>query len=156
MQGVSSPGIWPTPVASLGSEAFSRGERVGLSHFRDAVRRHLMLVVVVTVVATVLTLIWVLPRPPIYQASSSFVVRPVADDDSARVRAFDTLIRGVSINATYATIARSDSVRLSAIERIGNPADAGDYVVSADIVTGTNVIQVVVTGEEPETVLALN
>lgn len=90
-----------------------------------------------------------------YEASSTFVVRPRLVESSDVIRAIDTLARGVEINATYAAIARSDQI-LNAAEDQFDPGEAPEVdSVSAKVLTGTNIIEISVTGPEPEGVQAM-
>lgn len=87
-------------------------------------------------------------QPDVYEASGTFVVRPRTVDGSEVVRAIDTLNRSVEIGATYAFIARSDVIEDQAKE--GLSGNYGGLSVSADLIPGTNVIEIAVTGEDPQ------
>lgn len=102
-------------------------------------------------VTTLLTIMLVVPQPWVYGASGTFVVRPRSVDSAEVVRAIDTLIRGVEINSTYATIARSESIRDRARARLGPDFSASGMNVDADVLTGTNVLVISVRGPDPET-----
>lgn len=89
-------------------------------------------------------------QPDVYASTATFVVRPASVEGSEIVRAFDTLIRGVEINATYAAIARSELVKQRAnraLDRLG--IERHPSTVEAEVVTGTNIISISVRGEDP-------
>ena len=90
-----------------------------------------------------------------YESSNTFVVRPRVVESSDVIRAIDTLARGVEINATYAAIARSDQIQGRA-EQHFDPEEVPDVdSVSAQVLTGTNIIEITVSGSEPEGVQAM-
>ncbi|HEV8296155.1 MAG TPA: hypothetical protein VGQ20_02620 [Acidimicrobiales bacterium] len=91
----------------------------------------------------------VVPKPDVYKSSASFVVRPHELSGGDEIRAIDTLIRGVSINATYASIARSKLIRDRAKASLGPAFDATGLKVSAEVVTGTNILSISVRGLDP-------
>lgn len=100
-------------------------------------------------------LAYALPLPDVYESKATFVVRPTSVEGSEIVRAFDTLIRGVEINATYAAIARSDLVKGRAAQRLETQGiDTTALTVGAEVVTGTNIVAIDVRGEDPEAVAA--
>lgn len=90
-----------------------------------------------------------------YESSNTFVVRPRVVESSDVIRAIDTLARGVEINATYAAIARSEQIQARA-EQHFDPDEIPDVnSVSAQVLTGTNIIEISVTGPEPDSVQAM-
>jgi capsular polysaccharide biosynthesis protein len=97
-----------------------------------------------------LTTILVVQQPWIYQSEGTFVVRPRTVEADEIVRAFDTLNRGIEINATYAAIAKSDLVKQRARESVGSSTRGLN--IGADIVPGTNMIRISVTGTDPDLV----
>jgi capsular polysaccharide biosynthesis protein len=117
-----------------------------LKRLVELARRRWFIVAAVFIVTTTLTVLATLSKPAMYESSGSFVVRPRAG--KTEVQAFDTLIRGVEINATYATIARSGLVRSRAEERLG-PGPWGNIRVSAEAVTGTNTLKIGATARDP-------
>jgi capsular polysaccharide biosynthesis protein len=87
-------------------------------------------------------------QPWIYESSGTYIVRPRAEAAGEIVAAFTALSRGVEINSTYAAIARSDAVFDAATEALG--VSATGLSVSAEVITGTNMIRISVRGQEPE------
>jgi uncharacterized protein involved in exopolysaccharide biosynthesis len=119
---------------------------VELKRLVELGRRRWFVVAAVFIVTTTLTVLATLSKPAVYESSGSFVVRPRAG--KTEVQAFDTLIRGAEINATYAAIARSDLVRSRAERRLGRgPWD--NIHVSAEAVTGTNTLKIGATARDP-------
>jgi capsular polysaccharide biosynthesis protein len=125
-----------------------------LIRYAQIVRRWWYLALVALVATVVTSLVLVNDAPVTYSTEGTFVVRPRATTSEDTVRAFDTLVRGVEINATYAEIAQSELVR----DRARAHLDAADaevpMSVDASIVTGTNLLQLTVTGPDPEAVHA--
>jgi capsular polysaccharide biosynthesis protein len=94
-------------------------------------------------------------QTPTYQSSATFLVRPRSDDASEDARAFDALIRGVTINTTYASIARSQLIRDRAEDRMDPEARADDMSVSANVLTDTNIVSLNVKGPDSDHVFDL-
>lgn len=117
-----------------------------LRRYLQIIRAWWWLVLIAFVVTAGATLALVLPQPPVYESKGTFVVRPRSLDSEEVVNAFDTLIRGVEINATYAAIARSDLIRSRAEERVGPEVSTSDLSVDAQVVTGTNIVSISVRG----------
>lgn len=90
-----------------------------------------------------------------YESSNTFVVRPRVVESADVIRAIDTLARGVEINATYAAIARSDQIQQRATEHFDSEEIPEIKSVSAQVLTGTNIIEITVTGSDPEGVRAM-
>lgn len=123
-----------------------------LRRYLDLIRTHWGVVVLAFSVTVGLTTILVVQQPWVYQSEGTFVVRPRTVEADEIVRAFDTLNRGVEINATYAAIAKSDLVKQRARDAVGSSTQGLN--IGADIVTGTNMIRISVTGTEPDLVHA--
>jgi len=123
---------------------------VELRRYLQIIRAWWWLVLIAFVVTAGATLALVLPQPPVYESKGTFVVRPRSLDSEEVVNAFDTLIRGVEINATYAVIARSDLIRSRAEERVGPEVSTSDLSVDAEVVTGTNIVSISVRGLDRE------
>lgn len=104
---------------------------------------------------TAVTVSSVASQRPSYESSATFVVRPRPDDASQDARAFDALIRGVTINTTYASIARSRVIRDRAEEELDPAARHDEMTVSARVLTDTNIVSVSVRGPDPDNVLEL-
>lgn len=126
-----------------------------LARYLRIVGRWWPLVANVFVVAVVATVVLVQQQPAVYESSGTFVVRPRSVDQEDAVRAFDTLIRGVEINATYAAIAKSGMIRDLAQDRLDDAGVDGKASVAAEIVTGTNILELTVQGPDPGHVHAL-
>lgn len=126
-----------------------------LRRYIEVTRRWWWLVGLAFIVTAAVTVSSVASQTPTYASSATFLVRPRSDDASEDARAFDALIRGVTINTTYASIARSDLVRNRAEERMDPEARADDMSVSARVLTDTNIVSLSVKGPDPDHVLAL-
>lgn len=123
-----------------------------LRRYLDLIRTHWGVVLLAFSATVGLTTVLVVQQPWIYQSEGTFVVRPRTVEADEIVRAFDTLNRGVEINATYAAIAKSDLVKQRARESVGT-STAG-MSIGADIITGTNMIRISVSGTDPDLVHA--
>jgi capsular polysaccharide biosynthesis protein len=102
-----------------------------------------------------LTVTFVDQQPSIYETEATFVIRPRTVNTADGVRAIDTLTRGVEISSTYATIARSDLIRDRAEQRVDPALNTSGLKVSSQVVTSTNILEVTVSGQDPEAIQAL-
>jgi capsular polysaccharide biosynthesis protein/GGDEF domain-containing protein len=118
------------------------------------VRRYWPVMLVALIVVSSITAFAAVRQPWIYESSGTFVVRPRSSDSQETVKAIDTLIRGVEINSTYATIARSALIKDLAAERLDSDVKVGKMSVSADVVTGTYILKISVRGPSPDHVAA--
>lgn len=121
-----------------------------LRRYLDLIRDHWGIVVLAFSVTVGLTTVLAVQQPWVYESEGTFVVRPRSVEADEIVRAFDTLNRGVEINATYAAIAESSLVKQKAREITGESTSG--ISIGADIVPGTNMIRIAVTGTDPELV----
>jgi capsular polysaccharide biosynthesis protein len=128
---------------------------VELRRYLEVALRWWWLVGLALLATAVVTVSSVATQTPTYQSSATFLVRPRSDDASEDARAFDALIRGVTINTTYASIARSQLIRDRAEERMDPEARADDMSVSAKVLTDTNIVSLNVKGPDPDHVLDL-
>lgn len=99
---------------------------------------------------TAAVLVW--QQPSLYESTGTYVVRPRSLETTDELRAFDTLVRGAEINATYAAVARSAAIRERAEAVLDAALPADGLTVSADVLTGTNVLSISVEGHDPEAV----
>jgi protein tyrosine kinase modulator len=128
---------------------------VELRRYLEVSRRWWWAVALAFLVTTAVTVSSVAFQESTYESSATFVVRPRPIDGSQDARAFDALIRGVTINTTYATIARSQLIRDRAEAQLDPAAREDDMSVGAKVLTDTNVMSLSVTGPDADHVLAL-
>ena len=126
-----------------------------LRRYLDIIVRRWWIALTAFAVTTGATMFWVLPQPKVYESAGTFVVGPRAVNAEESVRAFDTLARGEAINATYASIASSDLVRARAEARVDPSIETNGLDVSAEVLTGTNILEISVRGSDPEAVKEL-
>lgn len=89
-------------------------------------------------------------QPWVYEADATFVVRPRLVDAGDAVKAIDTLIRGGEINETFAGIATSDAIVDQAKATLGKDVvKRSETSVRADVVAGTNILRLTVSGRDP-------
>ncbi|MDH4118869.1 MAG: Wzz/FepE/Etk N-terminal domain-containing protein [Acidimicrobiia bacterium] len=124
-----------------------------LKQFLKVIWRRWWLAAVAAAVTLGLTFIYTSRQPWVYEAEATFVVRPRLVDAADSLKATDTLIRGAEINSTFAGIARSEIVGDRAAEVVGSDRVKGQGMsVRTDVVAGTNILRITVSGGEPELV----
>jgi capsular polysaccharide biosynthesis protein len=128
---------------------------VELRRYLEVSRRWWWLVSLALLATAAVTVASVASQTPAYQSSATFLVRPRSEDASEDARAFDAVIRGVTINTTYASIASSELIRDRAEERMDPQARADEMSVSAKVLTDTNIVSLSVKGPDADHVLAL-
>lgn len=126
-----------------------------LRRYLEVSLRWWWLVALAFLATTAVTVSSVASQPATYETTATFVVRPRPVDPSDEAQAFDALIRGVTINTTYASIARSDLIRDRAEEQLDPAAQRDDMSVSAKVLTDTNIVSVTVKGPDPDNVVDL-
>jgi GGDEF domain-containing protein/capsular polysaccharide biosynthesis protein len=125
-----------------------------LSRYWAVVRDHWIFFVGGLVITAMLASVFALNQPDVYRSSATFVVRPRVVEGSEVVRAIDTLNRSVEIGSTYAFIARSELIKDLARDTLDDD-DVGAVTIGADLVPGTNVVEIVATGLDPEDTAAM-
>jgi capsular polysaccharide biosynthesis protein len=128
---------------------------VELRRYLEVSLRWWWVVALAFVATTAVTVASVAAQSATYESSATFVVRPRPVDPSLDARAFDALIRGVTINTTYASIARSQLIRDRADEQLDPGARRDDMSVSAKVLTDTNIVSISVKGPDPDNVVDL-
>jgi uncharacterized protein involved in exopolysaccharide biosynthesis len=102
--------------------------------------------VLVTIMATI-TLVGTPTR--MYESRASFVIQPQASEEGDQVRALGALVQGSSVGETYASIARSKLVRERAAATLTPEQRRQHMPVSAEVVTGTRIINLTVQSKNP-------
>ena len=126
-----------------------------LYRYLQIMRRRWLFTAIGFLLTAGLTVAFVNEQPSVYESTATFVIRPRtmnADDD---LRAIDTLTRGVEVSSTFATVARSDLIRDRAKLRLDTSTPTSGMTVTSEVVTSTNILEVSVTGGDPEAVHAL-
>jgi len=121
-----------------------------LTYYFRIIGRRWPFVLVGLLLTVGLTVVFLQRQPLVYRSTSTVVVRPQTVDSEDGVRAIDTLTRGVEITSTYATIARSDLIRNRATERLDPSLDTSGTKVSSEVLTATSILEISVTGGDPE------
>lgn len=124
-------------------------------HYLRLIRKHWLIFSIGLIVTSGGGVLAAQSQPEVYESRGTYVVRPASADDSDVVRAFDTLIRGVEINATYAAIARSDVIRDRAAAAVDPATEASVQSIKAEPITGTNIIEIAVQADDPEAAAAM-
>jgi capsular polysaccharide biosynthesis protein len=117
--------------------------------------RRWWVVLIAFVATTLLTLLWVMPKPDVYESSGTYVVQPRGDQNPDSVRALEALIRGTQINATYALIARSAAIKDAAVARLASVPEGARLKLDAEAVTGTNALEISASARDNEAAHAL-
>jgi capsular polysaccharide biosynthesis protein len=120
-----------------------------LRRYLQIIRRRWWFVLGAFSFTTAATAWLVMSQPPVYESKGTFVVRPQSQDPEQAVEAVDTLIRGAQINATYAEIARSERIRARAGAQLGESTSTSGLSVTAEALTGTNILSISVRGRDP-------
>ena len=111
------------------------------------------LILIAIILTVVPTYFYVNNQPWIYEATTTFVIRPRASstaDTEEFVKAVDTLSNRVEINTTFAEVASSDIVKSRAVESLGlSGEERKGLKISSRVVAGTNVLEITVQGLDP-------
>jgi capsular polysaccharide biosynthesis protein len=117
-------------------------------HYLLILRKRWVVALTAFLATSALTVVFASRQPALYESSATYVVRPrTASADT--LRATDTLIRGVEIHSTYATIVRSDLIEERAKARLGPGVDTSETSVGSRVITETNIVEISVTGPDP-------
>jgi capsular polysaccharide biosynthesis protein len=119
-----------------------------LRRYLQVCTRYWWLVAIAFLVAGGVTVSRVRSREPVYESSATVVVRPRFVDSNQGARAVEALIRGVTINTTYAEIADSRLVRERAEDRLSPEVRRTPMSVETEVVTDTNIVAIRVKGPD--------
>lgn len=115
--------------------------------------RRWWLVAAAFVVTVVLTGVLVSRQPWIYEATTTFVIRPRPDFTEAAddfVRAIDTLSRQTDINTTFSQVASSKAIKRRAFERLAlSDEDREGLKISGAAIAGSSILEIAVQGPKP-------
>ena len=124
-----------------------------LTRYWSVIRDQWIFFVAGALLTASLATLFAMGQDDVYQSSGTFVVRPRVIEGQEVVRAIDTLNRSVEIGSTYAYIASSELIEDLAKDSVGGSFEG--LSVRADLVAGTNVIEIAVSGGDPDRVAAL-
>jgi capsular polysaccharide biosynthesis protein/GGDEF domain-containing protein len=109
------------------------------------------MVVLVVLPMVVLTSLQLSDEPLVYESSATYVVRPVGIAEAERLRALDTLSRGVEINSTFANVVGSDRIVDGAFDRLDLSAEERSATSArGTAVTGTYLLEIQSRAPSPE------
>jgi capsular polysaccharide biosynthesis protein len=112
--------------------------------------------VAIGMVATVaFTALFVSFQPSVFESSGTYVVRPRTANVDDAARAIDTLVRGVEINSTFASIASSKLIMSRAKDLVDSSINTSGLKTSGRVIAGTNILELSVIGEDANAVHAL-
>jgi diguanylate cyclase (GGDEF)-like protein len=123
--------------------------------YLQIVFKHWWIVLLAFLITLTATAVLTFTQPRIYRSTATFVVSP--SSEFADVRAFatglDTLSRRTEIATTYGEVASSRSIKRTALDNLGLPAEQrGSVSISSRLVAGTNILEI--TAKAPDLVLA--
>lgn len=110
------------------------------------------LILPVFLITVGVTLWLTLSQVPVYEATTTYILRPNASDDDAKnlLSGLDVLSRRAEIASTYAEVANSRLIKERAAERLGiSSAQRKTLSVDSQVLAGTNVLEMVVSGNDP-------
>lgn len=93
-----------------------------------------------------------LSQVPVYEAKTTYILRPNSSVDDAKnlLSGLDVLSRRAEIASTYAEVANSRLIKERAAERLGiTSAQRKTLSVDSQVLAGTNVLEMVVSGNDP-------
>lgn len=115
--------------------------------------RQWWLVALAFVVTVGATAAYVSRQPWIYEATTTFVIRPRPDFTEAAddfVRAIDTLSRQTDINTTFSQVASSKAIKQRAYERLAlSEEDRKGLKISGAAIAGSSILEIAVQGPKP-------
>jgi len=121
----------------------------------DSALRRWWVVLIAFLITTALTIMWVSPKPSMYESSGTYVVKPRTDPSGDLFKGADSLNRGTQVNETYALIARSDAIQNDAEAQLPSIPPDTHPSVGAEAVTGTNAIKISASARDAKTAHAL-
>jgi len=101
------------------------------------------------------TIVFTFTQPSTYSATTTFIVAPASsfDDTKSFVSGLDTLSKRAEIASTYAEVATSRMIRRAIAEDLNlSREQKNSILVLSQLRAGTNVIEIVVEGNNPELV----
>lgn len=113
-------------------------------------RRHIVIVLVVTLVCTVAGTAYAMTRADEYTATSSVLALTQTDDDSDSLGSYGDLRSGEIIGDNIAAMGELSSTASAVAKSLGR--ESLGCTVSVDNDTSENVISFTATGDDPETV----
>ena len=123
--------------------------------YLEIVKRRWRLVAIGMVATVAFTALFVSFQPSMFESSGTYVVRPRTENVDDAARAIDTLVRGVEINSTFASIASSRLIRSRAKELVDSSINTSGLKTSGRVIAGTNILELSVVGEDVNAVHAL-
>jgi capsular polysaccharide biosynthesis protein len=113
-------------------------------------KRWWWLVLATILVTVTMTWVYVSGWARTYESTASFVIQPQAARQGDQVKALDALVRAGTVGETYASIARSQLIVDEAKAALRPSERRTPMSVSAEVVTGTRIVGVSVTGTNPK------
>ena len=123
--------------------------------YSEIIKKRWWLVAIGMAATVAFTALFVSFQPSVFESSGTYVVRPRTADVGDAARAIDTLVRGVEINSTFANIASSKLIKSQAKDLLDASINTSGLSTSGRVITGTNILELSVIGEDANAVHAL-
>ena len=120
--------------------------------FLGLLRKRRWSVLIIFAITIVSTLVLTRLQTPIYSSSATYVVSPSSEvlNETGFLSGLSVLGGQPTVVNTYANIATSASIKREASDSLGlSPAQARKLSVSSRVLSGTNIIEITVEGEDP-------
>jgi len=133
----------------------ARGELMEIKAYLRILFKRWWILVLCLAVTLSASVILTLSQQKIYAATSVFLVRPRTNPEikDEFVKVLDIVSRQAEINNTFAEVANSKQIKQSAIAKLGLSSQKRKGLsVGANVVGGTNIIEISVQGPDPEVV----
>ncbi len=131
-------------------------EKIELRQYWDVLRKRWMIVVVITLIATLTSgVISYFVIKPVYQASTTLIVGKKASESGQAANQMldnNVLLANQQLAKTYATIAQSRTVEQNVLKDLNLPltVEGLDSLISVTPVKTTEILEIQVTNQNPE------
>lgn len=124
-----------------------------LKNFFHTLRKRLWIILLGIAVVLAATYLFSLNQDRVYQSKATYVLSPRAGMDQIEddfVRALEMVSRRVEINTTFAEVASSRYIKSQALAEVDYNSNISEALsVSALVMGGTNILEIVVEGPTP-------
>lgn|GEM_PF-769128 len=130
-----------------------------LRAYIQIILKNLQLIVIFTLVALTLTVLFTTQQTPVYEASSTYVTRVNCTGFDQCIYALDTITGRQRIYVTFCDVMQSGRIREAAFAELGlDPFDIiyEDYVVECAVFPESNVMALSTQGYDPQLITDLN
>jgi capsular polysaccharide biosynthesis protein len=126
-----------------------------IKNFFQTLRKRLWIVLLATFAVLAATFYFSSNQPKVYQSKATYILSPRTGFDQIEddfVRALEMVSRRVEINTTFAEVASSRYIKSQALAETDYSSEVSEALsVSASVLGGTNILEIVVEGPTPRT-----